>query len=1106
VTGKDNVDSEVKFKVVLQDCVTISPETSELILRGTVLLSKNGEEIKEGSFIFCPNQFFENERILFAHCLVNFNQFDSVPVRLLYTGNECLKIKKNTCLGFVELLENNVYHRSLVLEKKDKDLTTEDLINYHTNPKYNRSTEENALISKVIYKYSAVFSKNKMDIGKTDIVKHQIITTNDVPVSQPLRKVPLSLEPKIETLIENLKSNEIIRDSTSPWSSPIVAVQKPDGQVRMCVDYRKLNSLTERPIFPIPDANLLFDTLGESNYFSAIDFSQGYYQVGMDEKDIEKTAFTTKQGHFEFLRMPFGLSGAPATFQRMMHSILRGLNWKTCLIYLDDVLIFSKTLSEHNERLCEVLECIKNAGLKLSPMKCSFLLKEVSYLGHTISSSGIKTDKSKIDKIRNFAVPKYESELVSFLGFCGYYRKFIRNYADLVEPLESICSKKTNKSCIVWTERTLNCFQKLKDSLTTAPVLGFPIKNGKFVLDTDASDTACGAVLSQIQNGQEKVLAYASHKFTNAERKYCTTRKELLAVHKYVLQFKHYLWGQPFVVRTDHKSLIWFLNWRNPNTSQYCRWRTDLEPFQMTVEHRSGKSHTNADFLSRMNCEQCEIQHACPKPKTNVKIYTNNIEQRNVRKISLQQKYNFDQSIDSTLQLILQLMKEKKINEVYPKELNECCEDGSILWYFRNRLRIRGDALFFVTNENQYLFIPPKQKRKEIILELHKQLSHVGFEKLYERLKKFYFWPKMKFDAKSVTSSCKNCAFTKLNDFGATPLQPTLVSFPFQRIGIDIAGPLPTSNEGYRYILGVVDYFSKYPMLIPLRSIDSKTIAKCLFEKWICLFGCPYQIHSDGGPNISGNLIKQVCDKLGIVKTTSTPYHPKSNGLIERIFRIAKEALRAVLYNSSKNQWPDKLPAIEMTIRSVKQSTTLFTPFEVLFGNEIRDSNFVNFHVQNDSTRFGNADEYVLNLVKNLKSIHNCVKQNIEKKAKEMKEKQKFLRNELHINSFVMVKSPPGKVLPLAERFLGPYKIKKVLNNFSYELQDASGRIIRRHRDNIKPILIKESIQGNSFHSQFSSSNSVSKTSDQSNLNRNNEVCQRSKRIRQPVLRYGYNA
>jgi len=1102
LVGRENEGNSCYSSLVwLSESTFIDKGVSEIILRGKVSVDNfcNFNLDSSDSYVFSPNSYSVKNGIYLSNCLISPKQLDDIPIRGIKDKDETFNLKKGTILGKIELISRTSHNRSLFLSKENKNMTSIDLIKFHTSNKFNRSTHENNLLSNLLLKYKTIFSRNKMDLGKTNIVQHKILTNCNNPITQPLRKIPLAIEPKVDELIEELKNNKIIQESSSPWSSPIVAVQKPNGQIRMCIDYRKLNSVTDRPIFPIPDATQLFDTLGSAQYFSTIDLSQGYYQIEMDKEDIEKTAFTTRQGHFEFLRMPFGLSGAPSTFQRMMHLILKGLNWKSCLIYLDDVLIFGRNLEEHNTRLMEVLECFQKSGLKLSPEKCQFLLKEVSYLGHTISSSGIKTDSSKVSKIKDFPVPCYEANLVSFLGFCGYYRKFIKNYADVVAPLESICKKGTRNSKICWNENALVSFEKLKDLLTSAPILAFPIPKGKYILDTDASDSACGAVLSQIQNNKERVIAYASHKFSAAERKYCTTRKELLAVHKYTLHFKHYLYGQQFLVRTDHKSLIWFLNWKNPNTSQYCRWRADLETFDMVVQHRAGEQHKNADFLSRIDCEQCEISHPDPKKRRNVKIYQNNSNDIKIRKLLINEKHAYCQSKDKNIKVVIQLMKEKRLNEAYPQELFDYPADASDLWLVRKHLRIRGDCLFYKTDSDAYLLIPPMKKRKEIIITLHKELSHTGIEKMLNELKKNYYWPKMKLDIKIVINSCKNCAFTKLNDTGVTPMQPNVLSYPFQRIGIDIAGPLPTSKEGYRYILGIIDYFSKYPMLIPLRTTESVTIAKGIFKNWITVFGCPYQIHSDNGPNISSSLINSVCQQLGIVKSTSTPYHPKSNGLIERLFRTTKEALRATMFGELKSGWAEKLPGIEMTLRSTVNSTTRFSPYEIIFGQEMRRKCFIECGLEEKKKLYAGGADYFIDLIKDLRIIKHQVKYNTQTKAEKMKVNQKLKKRELNVNSFVMVKLPPAKQSPLGNKYEGPYKIIEVINPYVYKLQGSSGKCIKRHRDHIKPVLISPRNKEFSYSSKSTSHSDPTEDDNQTPDHR------QLTRTRRPVQRYGYD-
>jgi len=807
--------------------------------------------------------------------------------------------------------------------------------------------------------------------------------------------------------------------------------------------------------------------------------------------------------------MPFGLKNAPATFQRMMHNILKNFNWKICLIYLDDVIIFSNNLDQHCERLDQILKCFYAAGIKLSPKKCKFMLSEVSYLGHTIGKEGIKTDENKVEKIKNLEIPKFESELVSFLGFCGYYRKFIKNYADIVAPLESICCKGTKRSPIKWTKEASEAFEHLKLLLTSSPILAFPSRKGRFILDTDASSIATGAVLSQIQEGQEKVIAYASNKLSKSEQQYCTTRKELLAVHRYIFQFKHYLWGNTFIVRTDHKSLKWFMSWKNPNTSQYSRWRNDLEEFDFIIEHRAGKHHINADFMSRLNCEQCEIPHSNPKRKRNVKIFEeNSCQSKIIRKITKQENYWSDQSKDKNIMLVMQLMKQKRIREPFPRELNQFDEEANNLWSCRNSLRIRGDTLFYLDKNDNYLFIPPNIKRKEIILVTHKDLCHIGHEKLYYFLKRRYFWPLMKEGIRKEILSCENCAFTKNNDYGVTPLQPCVMSFPFQRIAIDITGPLPVTDFGYKYLLGVIDYFSKYSMLIPLRQTDSQSICEALFSKWISVFGCPYQIISDNAHNINGRQIQELCQLLKITKTSCSPYHPKSNGLVERLFRTVKECLRSLLYGKRKSLWDKMLTQIEYMLRSTINKTTGYSPYEIVFGKEMKTNIAIDHEFQSKIIEYKYAHHYIIELKKSLSQIKEIVQRNLGEKSNKWISNQKFLRKPLKVGDKVMVKMNKQNQTNLGSKYNGVYEIVKVYNDFTYDIKDSSDKIIRRHRDEVKMIenINQKNITPLTYSSSSSQDHEEQLEEENNDKIRSNCLPETKRPIREKrkVERYGY--
>jgi hypothetical protein len=346
-------------------------------------------------------------------------------------------------------------------------------------------------------------------------------------------------------------------------------VQKKDGAIRFCVDYRRVNDITLKDAYPLPRIEESLDALQGSRYFSTLDLKSGYWQVELREEDKPLTAFTTRRGLFEWNVMPFGLTNAPATFQRLMEKVLEGLQWKVCALYLDDIIVFAPTAEEHLRRLALVLDRCGQAGLKLKPSKCEIMKTRVSFLGHVVDASGIRTERTKVKMVEEWRTPQTVTEVRSFLGLTSYYRRFIPGYATIAKPLHELTKKDVE---FTWKPECQTAFESLKHHLTSADVLTLPDPKCKeFVLDTDASNYAIGAVLSQTQGGKEKVIAYASRCLDAAEKNYCVTRKEFLSVVYFMGYFRHYLLGAETVVRTDHGSLQWLKKLRNPS-DQMARW------------------------------------------------------------------------------------------------------------------------------------------------------------------------------------------------------------------------------------------------------------------------------------------------------------------------------------------------------------------------------------------------------------------------------------------------------------------------------------------------------------------------------------------------------
>ncbi|CAC5366411.1 unnamed protein product [Mytilus coruscus] len=786
------------FRVVSTESVTI-PARSEIVVSGKVCLTE-GQTLSTNDVLVEASENKGKDYILTARSIVKSNV--SKPVRLMNVENEANTIFPGTIIAQI------------------------------TSDKLSRSEKQK--VKSLVQEYGSLFAETDSDLGKTSLVKHEIETGNARPFKEPPRRTPFHLSKVVNDNIDKMLENKVIESSHSPWAAGIVLVRKKDDTYRFFVDYRKLNSVTiNKDAYPLSRIDESLDHLAGNSWFSTLDCFSGYWEVELAEKDKHKTAFATKKkGLFKFKVMPFGLCCAAQTFERLMETFLAGLQWEICLVYLDDVIVFGKTLDDMLINSRTVFDRLKSAGLKLKAKKCNLCVTMVRYLGHIISEDGIATDPEKIKVVQNWPVPTNHTEVRSFL-------------------------------------------------------------------DTDASNVALGGVLSQRHDdGKEKVIAYASRSMSKSERRYCVTRKDLLAVVYFVKYFNPYFYGRKFTIKTDHNSLRWLLNFKNPE-GQVARWIETLSAYDMHIQHPPGTQHRNADALSRIPCKQCgytsdwqsKMSSDCPRTEeSQVKIVTSQMPDH-ARDLTLTDIQSND--------LDLKQVKQWLIDGQRPL-YNEVSGKGFFirsLWSQFNSLELQDDLVFrhFDDKERKVVKLQaviPLSERTQVLHYCNdaKYAGHLVMRKTLEKIRQSYYWPGLQADVRTYVAGCDKCAMRKTpTKKKRAPMAIVETSSPMERLATDILGELSETENGNRYILVVSDNYTKSTESFPMPNMEASTVVKIIVEEVIARFGVPSWIHFDKGRQYESRLFQEN------IKETPQIIH------VERIKLKHKQVLGGEMYEDIDN-------------------------------------------------------------------------------------------------------------------------------------------------------------------------------------------------------------
>lgn len=945
--------------------------------------------------------------------------------------------------------------------------------------------DQQASVLDLCAKFRPVFSLSMAELGRCTIAE---ATFPVPPGTRPVDRPPYRPNPRasavIDKCVQDMLDWDIIEERPSPWGSPCTIVAKSNGSPRFCVDYRHtLNRHIVRKSWPMPNLESCLDAVGEALYITVCDVLSAFWQIPVATEHIDRTAFVTPHGKYCFKRMPFGVCNAPWLFQQIMSMALGHLGPDSgVLAYMDDLICISPTFESHLKSLERMFAALQAAGLTLKPSKVQFGQKQIEYLGHVISAKGITVSTERIEAIRKLPTPTCIKDLRSVLGMFNFVRRFVKDYAEITSPLVDLTRKEftlKKKFKAAWGSAQDEAFAKVKEALTSAPVLHFPDFSREFVVHTDASEQGVGAFLAQPSkdsaDGKDlDIVAYYSKRFSKSQRHYSPTMKECLAVVWAFVHWRPYLWGRHFTCHTDHQALTYLYQMQD-TSNMLTRWAIALQSFDFTVKHVPGKLNVVPDTLSRIFSEvngeeissEPKLAAICrnvpegqpfhPPAPREYEVSAHNLDEIEPVE-SDRELFTSAVSVFPAVDSVKLLDKQKEEFGQYFDYLNEpqsapvpsrqskssmskfFLHEGLLYHSYRpGHLRRRGDF--------RDQLVVPESLRKLVIHACHDLPSsggHLAFKATFDKVRDRYWWPTMHSDVQQHVNSCISCQHRKTSHRPpALPVGHRPVERPFQCVAVDLV-EYKSASEGNRYILSVIDHFTRFVILIAIKNKEATTIVRNLMDRVFSIFGPPETLHSDQGTEFENQLVKELQNVFGYSKTRTAAYRPQGNSVLERVHSTLHSML-AMYSNLACDNWAELLPFVQLAHNTAYSSTLHETPHYLVFGRAPLLPVDLILGVPATDTPQSRLD-YSRRTVENLQLAYELVRRNL----KERVSKQASANEKLSFPSFtsgekVLVHRPyhetDGPNPKLYSPWHGPYVVRSKLSPVTYRVSKPDDQV-----------------------------------------------------------------